>query len=179
MSIDNENIHGHLEELSGSDFEIADGQPDVTGWEVKDTDGNQIGEVEELLFDPRSKKVRYLVVDLEDNELNLESDQSVLIPIGLADLHESDDEVIISTVSALRLSAVPAYNPGELTPEYEVLIRSIFNDHGAANSENLPVVYDQDQFYTHGHFNDKGFYERKGRQGQPALRGDEPDNPVL
>ena len=75
----NDNMkHRRLQELGESDFEIVDGQPDIRGWEVKDAQGRDIGEVEELIFDARTRKVRYMVVDLEDNEeLDLE-DREVL-----------------------------------------------------------------------------------------------------
>jgi sporulation protein YlmC with PRC-barrel domain len=88
-----ENKYDHLEELSGSDFEIVDGEPDITGWDVLNSLGQKVGEVDDLLFDPKSRQVRYLVVDLEDNELDIDTDKKVLVPIGVADLYqEGDDE---------------------------------------------------------------------------------------
>ncbi len=49
---ENEYRSNHLEELSGSDYEIVDGEPDINGWDVIDHNGQKIGEVDELLFDP-------------------------------------------------------------------------------------------------------------------------------
>jgi len=103
MALDEkENRYGHLVELGGSDFEIADGEPNIKGWDVENQQGKKIGEVDELLFDPQSLKVRYLVVDLDDNELGVEDDKKVLIPIGIAELHgdnrsvgDSDDSTTI------------------------------------------------------------------------------------
>src|SRR5438067_805119 len=89
----NENINegNRLQELGGSNYEIIDGEPNIKGWDVKNARGEKIGEVDELLFDPQSRSVRYLVVDLDDNELDLESDdRKVLIPIGLAELYRDD-----------------------------------------------------------------------------------------
>ncbi|RFZ84277.1 PRC-barrel domain containing protein [Mucilaginibacter terrenus] len=91
---ENEYKNNHLQELSDSDFEIVDGEPDITGWEVINEQGEKIGDVDDLLFDPESRKVRYLVVDLEDNELDLDTDKKVLIPIGVADLHQDDDDEV-------------------------------------------------------------------------------------
>lgn len=45
-----------LQKLKGSDFEIMDGQPDIYGWDVLDSSGKQLGEVDELIFDYESRK---------------------------------------------------------------------------------------------------------------------------
>jgi len=83
--------NNHLVKLSDSDYEIVDGEPDIEGWDVKNELGQKIGDVHDLLFDPQSRKVRYIIVDLDDNELGLDNDKKVLIPIGIAELHESDE----------------------------------------------------------------------------------------
>lgn len=88
-----ENKYDHLEELGGSNYEIVDGEPNIKGWEVKNASGQLIGEVDELLFDPQSRKVRYLVVDLYGNKLSVAEDKKVLIPIGLAELYDGNEEV--------------------------------------------------------------------------------------
>ena len=77
--------HRRLEELDRSDFEIVKGEPDIRGWDVKDTAGQKIGEVEDLIIDAREKKVRYMVVDLDDGKLKIKH-RKVLVPIGLAEL---------------------------------------------------------------------------------------------
>lgn len=86
-----ENKYDHLEELGGSDYEIVDGEPNIKGWDVKNASGQLIGEVDELLFDPQSRKVRYLVVDLDGNKLGIDEDKKVLIPIGIAELFDGKD----------------------------------------------------------------------------------------
>jgi stress response protein YsnF len=91
-----ENKYDHLVELGDSDFEIVDGEPNIKGWDVKNEIGQQIGEVDELLFDPQSRQVRYLVVDLDGNKLGLDEDKKVLVPIGVAELYDdghAQDEV--------------------------------------------------------------------------------------
>ena len=60
-----------LEELGSSDFEIADGQPDIRGWEVNDINNRYVGQADELIFDKTTRKVLYIVVDLDGNELDL------------------------------------------------------------------------------------------------------------
>lgn len=50
----------HDEELSG--YEIAEGDPDVRGWEVIGKDGRRIGEVDDLLVGTGNRQTRFLRV---------------------------------------------------------------------------------------------------------------------
>ena len=100
-----------LQELSESDFEIKDGQPSIFGWDVKDTHRNKVGEVYELLFNPDTRKVRYIVVDMESNDADLEEGR-VLVPIEIADFDLENDEVKLPTVSVTNLLALPLYERG-------------------------------------------------------------------
>src|SRR6478672_1798095 len=110
--------HRRLQELDQSDFEIVKGEPDIRGWDVKNATGQKIGEVEELIVDAQKKKVRYMVVVLDDNELKLDH-RKVLIPIGLAELHKEDDDVLLPSVTVDQLSALPAYDKDSLDEETE------------------------------------------------------------
>lgn len=84
-----ENKYTHLVELGGSDYEIVDGEPDIRGWDVKNKVGLKIGEVDELLFDPQTRKVRYIVVDVKNSELDTEQ-KKILVPIGTAVLYDGE-----------------------------------------------------------------------------------------
>lgn len=110
--------HRRLQELDSSDFEIAKGEPDIRGWDVKNDAGLKIGEVEELIVDAQQKKVRYMVVDLGDKDLKL-PDRKVLIPIGLAELHKEDDDVLLPAVTVDQLSVLPAYDKDNLDDDVE------------------------------------------------------------
>ncbi len=145
--------------LSGSDFEIADGQPNIKGWDVKDAQGKQIGDVDDLIFNPNNDKVVYLVVDQDDNELDLTEDKKVLIPIGLAELHEKDDDVILSSITAAQLNQLPAYEKGNITSETESTIRNILS--GGAVAAGAAALTGKEDFYQHEHFNDANFYGRR------------------
>ena len=48
-------------------YRIAEGDPDVRGWEVIGADGGKIGEVDDLLVDTHALKARYLEVALDLN----------------------------------------------------------------------------------------------------------------
>jgi len=115
--------HRRLQELDRSDFQIVDGEPDIRGWDVKNANGQKVGAVEELVLDAHERKVRYMVVDLDDNELKLDH-RKVLIPIGLAELDRKDDDVLIPNVSPQQLGELPEYDRSNLTGDVE---RRIFS----------------------------------------------------
>lgn len=125
-----ENKYTHLVELGGSDYEIVDGEPDIRGWDVKNKVGLKFGEVDELLFDPQTGKVRYIVVDVNNSELDTEQ-KKILVPIGTAVLYDGEriqdndnllnkgnensvnEDVVVESVSPL---ATPDYNKTTYNP---------------------------------------------------------------
>ena len=100
-----------LKELSNSDFEIKDGQPDIINWTVKNSADQTIGKISELLFDEQERKVRYMVLDLEGNSWQIE-EREVLIPIGVAELDKDHDHVILPNITAQQISVMPDYIKG-------------------------------------------------------------------
>ncbi|OLY90733.1 conserved domain-containing protein [Cnuella takakiae] len=180
----NHNEGNRLQKLKGSDFEVRDGYTDIRGWDVKDNSGRTIGEVEELLFDPTSRKVRYMVVELDDNELGLDEEKEVLIPIGVAQLHEKDDDVIIPNITAEQLNSLPAYDEDNFSADHEHSIRNVFAGVGgmglagaAAATSAVPVGGTTgNDFYEHDHYNEDNLY-RNRRQATdsdaiPVIRED-------
>ena len=114
-----------LEELDHSGFEIVKGEPDIRGWDVRYKNGEKIGSVEELVLDAKAKKVRYMIVDLDENELRLEN-RKILVPIGFAELDKGNDDVLIPNVSIDQICSLPDYNRNSLTHDIERKISSIF-----------------------------------------------------
>jgi sporulation protein YlmC with PRC-barrel domain len=113
MAINDNTDDYDLQELSESDFEVVEGQPNIFGWDVKDIHRNKVGEVYELLFDADTRKVRYIVVDMESNDINLEEGR-VLVPIEIADFDLENDEVKLPSVSVTNLLALPLYEHGRV-----------------------------------------------------------------
>ncbi len=166
MAFNNDEYRNRYQELGGSDFEIADGEPDIRGWSVKNSQGETLGDVDELIFDIESRKVRYIVLDLDNNELDLDS-KSVLVPIGIAELDEEDDDVILPDITAEQLKSLPEYDGDGFSQETELQIRNVFGGAG------LGVAASQDNdFYNHDHFNDRNLYKNRSRTtegGQTVL----------
>ncbi len=149
----------NLEELSKSDFEIAGNQPDILGWEVVDSEGNEIGEVQDLIFDRQEGKVRYIVADIDTDQENHTG--YILIPIGIVTLDDDEDEVIVPQKHTEALFSLPPYEKGKtISPVEELAIRYAFLGEGSLPKAEA-VVYEQhpdpESFYTHDHFSDKNF----------------------
>jgi len=151
-----------LQELSGSGYEVAKGQPDIRGWEVRDVNGHLIGKVHELIFDIRASKVRYLIVNVNDSkELQLEK-RLVLVPIGLAVLEPKNDDVILPNVTPFQLRALPRYHKDDLGMKAEHAICTVFGRTDA----KIPANYTDDQevdenFYNNEMFNENNMYSRR------------------
>jgi hypothetical protein len=171
-----EKVATPLEELKGSGYEISNGQPDITGWDIKTRSGKRAGVVSDLLFDADLRKVRYIIADLSKNELNLSGNRKVLIPIGIAELYtyanrrnhyvdpalslydpSTDGNVVyLPSVSARQLDTLPLYEKGRLSRHTEIAIRQILEPNERPQRE-------EDAFYRHQHFNDERFYDQPDR----------------
>jgi sporulation protein YlmC with PRC-barrel domain len=161
--------YNRLQELDHSNLEITKEETDIRGWDVRYRNGEKIGSVEELILDAKAKKVRYMVVDLDENELRLE-DRKVLIPIGFAELDKGNDDVMIPNVSVDQLCSLPDYNRNSLTHEIERKISSVFgrkvNIEPVKPSQNSDrnTVAEEDvnpDFYSHEHYNTDNLYRNR------------------
>ena len=163
--------HRRLQELDRSDFVIVDGEPDIRGWDVKNSTGQKIGEVEELIVDAQQKKVRYMVVDLDDNELKLDH-RKVLMPIGMAELDKEDDDVILPNVQAGQLGSLPDYDKDSLTPDTE---RSICRTLGRTDTAINATTSEEHHtdFYRHDYYSDDNLYKHRLHQAQPVKSNSE------
>ncbi len=84
-----------------------------------------VGLVSELLFDETSRRVIYLVIDINGKPLNLIS-RSVIVPIGLADIDRKENLVIIPALTFGHLASLPSYERGKISIDTENAIRSVF-----------------------------------------------------
>lgn len=159
MTIDDNFRHTRLQELSSGDYEIKDGQYDILNREVKDKEEKVIGEVSDLLFDTLSEKVRYIILDLAHNQLNLD-ERKVMIPIGLARIHEEQDFILLPSISVRQINALPDYERGNVNPGVENMVRLTLEDKETGLTGH-PINDIDDNFYDHHHFRDS-LFERRG-----------------
>lgn len=131
-----ENNFVHIKELGKSNYEIAAGDSDIRGWTVKNSEGNILGEVDDLLFDTEVNKVLYLVLDMEGNELNLK-DRKVLVPMQVVDLHEGYKNVILPGVMANELTALPTYEKGKLNTKTVDLVVHAFSNVSSRDTQHV------------------------------------------
>ncbi|RZL31101.1 MAG: PRC-barrel domain containing protein [Pedobacter sp.] len=153
------NTYSELQELSNSDYKLTAGEADIKGWTVQNESETQIGKVRDLLFDPINNAVRYLIIDLDDLGVDMES-KGVIIPIGLAHLHEREDIVILPNIHTDQFKALPYYVSGEVDQNVENEIRTIIGSPAALRLEEKIVELDVAEFYNHHHFDKAQFYNR-------------------
>src|SRR4051812_3498848 len=92
--------------LDDGGWEVAEGEPDVRGWDVVTADQRKIGEVDDLLADPTAMKVRYLTIELEDDVVStVQAERTIRVPIARARLQEREHKVVLD-VAATDLESI-------------------------------------------------------------------------
>jgi uncharacterized protein (TIGR02271 family) len=123
-------------------YKVADGEPDIRGWDVMSADGRRIGRVDDLLVDTGANKVRY--VDVEGDRGHM------CVPIGLARLERDSRQVMVDRMQADQFSALPTHERGNVTRDYEMQLGRAMDtdfDTRTSNGANL---------YGHEGFRDEG-----------------------
>ena len=174
-----------LLELGCSNFEIEEGQPDIREWIVKNYEGHTIGKVVDLLFNPTSSCVRYMIIEVDKDSYDIGEGKKILVPIGAADLYDdrlqyknesnylsparnnrsynpfSDGKVVIVPISMRHIVQLPEYLTDSVNPQTEMLIRNIYLGNKDITSTHASAPYDANEFYNHYHFDQDRFYEGK------------------
>ena len=171
---------------SDDDYKVHHNDPDIRGWDIHTVGGEEIGEVENLVFDPATKKVRYAVVELEDdlfqsndrtfrerftatvNDIfDNDDDQHILIPIGLIDVDRNSKRLTVrGSQPAVYYANAPRYtyskNSGYIgSPDYEVAVARWYATHN--EDDHVRNYYSTDRytpetFKGHSRINDDTFY---------------------
>ncbi len=148
--------NNHLKELKESGYEMVNGEPDIRNWKVITTQNQEIGRIDELLFDEVSHRVRYLVVHLNGKTLNLVS-RYVIIPVGLAELHKTEKVVLFPEMTVGHMASLPNYEKGKITIETERAVRAVF-----APTNGVTYVdedfNDPDKFYNQEYLSQDKIY---------------------
>ncbi|MBA3890226.1 MAG: DUF2382 domain-containing protein [Gemmatimonadaceae bacterium] len=132
MHHDNDPVHrtgtatrlARLDELDN--YEIADGEPDIRGWEVKTSDGVTLGKVDSLIADSSAMEVRYIEMKAKGDVLGTSSSEHVLLPIGTARLDDDSDTVYVDRLPAGGLKGAPRFGRTALTTEHDRQLRDYY-----------------------------------------------------
>jgi|SRR6476469_155533 len=131
-----------------TDFEVADGNPDVRGWTVRGGDGKALGQVHELIVDPEALKVRYLDIELDGRFQINEHERHILLPIGVAAIDADDDNVFVPALNSQTVLNYPAYVELQITRDYEeAMLRALGQEPAGA-----------EDFYQRDTYSDAAFY---------------------
>ena len=64
-------LRSHRNRVQDVLVEMADREPDIRNWKVIGLQNQEVGKVSELLFDEESRRVRYLIIQINGKPLNL------------------------------------------------------------------------------------------------------------
>ena len=144
------------------DFEVAEGYPDIRGWRVASTDGQEVGKVHDLLIDVDQMRTRYLDVRLTKELAAAPGDRDVLVPIGTAEVIEGKDVVRVP-LTAERFGLLPVYDHGRLTRTHELEVRRHFSlgEAAAAAAGGAAAAATGREFYDDEGYNDRRFFGKR------------------
>jgi sporulation protein YlmC with PRC-barrel domain len=82
-------------------YRIADGEPDITDWNVIGEGGNRIGIVTDVIIDSDAEQVRYVILKRETD------DGEVAVPVGYAVVHNNELAIPFSSSDLDKLPPAP------------------------------------------------------------------------
>jgi uncharacterized protein (TIGR02271 family) len=167
--MDRNNLGGDLVRLHHSDFEVAEGYPNIRGWDVVSPDGQKLGKVDDLIVSPGEMRVRYLDVDVDSSVRSSVSNAAggdaghALVPIGTAQLDDTNDRVIVSSLSGSDLGAYPRYDRAAgISRDYESTLRGHHKGAGAAGAAGAAAGAAAGNFYDDDHYDDSRLFAGRG-----------------
>ena len=96
-------------------WDVAEGEPDIRGWEVRTVGGRELGKIKELLVDPDAGEVVMLDVDLSG------SDRHALVPLRIVEID--------------RPRRVVRMDSADLTPEEREAVAEAQGDEAVSRDE--------------------------------------------
>lgn len=130
MSDKNRNLY-YLHELT--DYKVADEYSDIRGWQIEDSDGRNIGKVENLLVDKKNKRVVYLDVEVNNSVieegyknfevpashgvhgfLNKEGDNHIIVPIAMVSLDADSRRVKTDQIDRQTFRSTRRFSKGTI-----------------------------------------------------------------
>jgi uncharacterized protein (TIGR02271 family) len=136
------NTQGLVALSDAKHLDVARGNEDIRGWEIRAQDGTKVGKVKDLIVDPNAMKTRYIDAELDRDVAK--GGRRVLIPVGAARLADDDDIVLVNLTRDV-IAAGPAYEGRGFTQDYERSLRSTFA--GAFGATGTERMVDDERFY--------------------------------
>ena len=158
----------YLHELS--DYKVDSDYPDVRGWNVKDAQNRTIGKVDGLLVSKQAERVVYLDVKVDEeliahgreanatqqsNDvrefLNEDGEDHLIVPIGMADLNDDNNEVHCDKIGYDLFSSSKRFaKDADIDRNYELISYTHFAGDKAVTErvEGNDEYYNQDLFYN-------------------------------
>lgn len=178
----NTSANTDLQRLSeADDFDVAEGYPDIRGWDVKTPDGQPLGKVKDLIVSIAEMRVRYVDVEVDRamrDSATTDEDGRALLPIGSVELDDANDDVVVTGLGG-DLSSYPRYAGTEITHGYETTLRDRLRSGGAAATgaaAAATAMPGSREFYDHDQFEDQNAFAKRrpartaqGAQGEQAL----------
>ncbi|TDH27073.1 DUF2382 domain-containing protein [Segetibacter sp. 3557_3] len=119
-------------------------------------------------------------MNFKDNDFDIDkdTDRKVLVPIGIARLHEKDDDVVLPGVTIAQLQSLPEYDEDNLTADNEHNIRNVFAGVGGAalagaglthgGNDDRSESHSHETFYDHDHFNEDNLLKNRTGSGESS-----------
>jgi photosynthetic reaction center H subunit len=158
---------GRVMSLSeADDFEVADGYPEVRGWDVQDSVGRSIGYVYDLLVDVDALRVRYLDVELEPELAGSDADRRVRIPLESVSLDGSREAVLLQGVDAVDAQSLVPYARRGVVGEHETPRAAA---PGLADVAASPPIGVEAEMPRERHYDDERLFARESASTSPDV----------
>lgn len=143
-----------------SHVRVAEGEPDIRGWEVVGQDRLSIGTVHDLVVDSNALKVRYVDVEIRPEAFQADRERHVLIPVGYARLDEDDDRILVNNIAITAAGTLPEYGHTPVTRDEEVALHEFY---AAASPAAGAMPERSEDYYGHERFDDSRFWGKRDR----------------
>jgi len=107
---------------------LAQGERDVSGWEVLAADGTRVGRVEAVLVDTAGGRIRYLDVAIARHLAPGRQDRHVLVPREAVRLAPDENTIVVERLRGEDVTNLPPYKRDPITREYELELKDRSGD---------------------------------------------------
>jgi sporulation protein YlmC with PRC-barrel domain len=137
-----DHVQASLVKLSGTQWTVADRADDIRGRRVLDPDGEEVGEIEDLLIDHQDRKVRLLQV-ASGGVLGLGA-TTFLLPVEA--ITRVSEEAVQIDQRRERIVGAPPYDPALVDQRY---VHDLYSHYGYAPYWAATGVYPPYPFSPH------------------------------